>query len=185
MRTKKVKHIDNISVAQYLQLADVGMYDVLDLLPSNDLFAGKHADINAMSWINVKYCLKLINKINDFESLYDLFRVCYDIDRPTFLNEGVREYVQAKNYLIEGFTEIIRRESKVFAGKGQEDSAWVMAGGDKLSRYSDTLPLLNLGKMLGVYPPDLGRKPYREILGLLMQHKLQVEVETEYQRIKK
>lgn len=81
------------------------------------------------------------------------------------------------------FERIIAIENKLLATQTTDGHLWQMAGADRLKPYSDTLPLLQLGKQLGQYPFDLGRKPYSEIFSLLAQTKTQNEVENDYRKL--
>ena len=83
------------------------------------------------------------------------------------------------------FERIIANENTLLTTQTTDGHLWELAGADKLKPYSDTLPLLQLGKLFGQYPFDLGRKPYGEIFNLLAQTKAQNEVESEYRKLAK
>lgn len=95
----------------------------------------------------------------------------------------VTEYFSARKFMLAEFERIIITENKLLATQSTDSHLWEMAGADKLKPYSDTLPLLQLGRLLGQYPFDLGRKPYSEIFNLLAQTKTQNEVEAAYRKL--
>jgi hypothetical protein len=61
---------------------------------------------------------------------------------------------------------------------------WEQAGGDRLNKFSDLMPLVQIGEIYGAYPFDLENKPYNEILVLLVAHKVRGEVTSKYSEIK-
>jgi hypothetical protein len=176
----------NITLKQYASLPDTSQYDaILPYLNPQNTFIAKSMNLHAMPYSNVKYCIRLLPKINSWEGVAELFSICFEVDETTFWNAGVTEYFAARNYIVSAFEKLIVSENKLLSGINTNAHIWEMAGGGKLKPYSDTLPLLQLGKLLGQYPYDLGRKPYGEIFSLLTQTKAQNEVEQEYRKLQK
>jgi hypothetical protein len=174
----------NITLKQYTSLPDTSQYDaVLPHLNPKNTFAGKSLNLHAMPYANVKYCIRLLPKINSWESVAELFTICFEVDETMFWNATVTEYFAARNYIVSAFEKLIATENKLLSGISTNAHLWKMAGAVRLKPYGDTLPLLQLGKLLGQYPYDLGRKPYGEIFSLLAQTKTQNEVEQEYQKL--
>jgi len=174
----------NISLKQYTLLRDTIAYDlILDHLNPKNSFCSKQMNINTMPYANVKYCIRLLPKISDWNGVCQLFEICFDIDEKTFWKATVTDFFAAKKFVIAEFERAIITENKLLASLSTDSHLWEMAGADKLKPYSDTLPLLQLGKLFGQYPFDLGRKPYSEIFSLLAQTKAQNEVEAEYRKI--
>lgn len=174
----------NIRLRQYTALQNTFVYDALleHLNPKNS-FAGKHMDINAMPYANVKYCIRQLPKVNSWEGIQQLFEICFGTDAKAFYNARITDYFAARKFMVAEFTRIIETESRLLASQSTDAHLWKMAGADKLQPYADTLPLIQLGKLLGQYPFDLGRKPYGEIFSLLVQTKAQNDVEAEYQKL--
>lgn len=142
-------------------------------------------DIAQMPYANVKYCIRLLPKVSDWDGVRQLFEICFDIDEKSFWKATVTEYFSAKKFMLNELQRIIKTENKLLSTMSTDSHLWDMAGADKLKPHSDTLPLLQLGKLLGQYPFDLGRRPYGEIFSLLAQTKTQNEVETEYRKLVK
>jgi len=140
-------------------------------------------NINTMPYANVKYCIRLLPKIADWNGIQQLFEICFDVDAPIFWKASIIDFFAARKFMLAEFERTITTENKLLATMSTDSHLWQMAGADKLKPYGDTLPLLQLGKLFGQYPFDLGRKPYGEIFNLLAQTKVQNEVETEYQKI--
>lgn len=174
----------NITLKQYTALKDTLPYDSLltHLNPKNN-FAKKQMNIAQMPYANVKYCIRILQKVDTWAGIQQLFEICYDVPQKDFWKARVVEYFSARKFMIAEFERIIATENKLLATQTTNSHLWQMAGADKLKPYSDTLPLLQLGKLFGQYPFDLGRKPYSEIFNLLMQTKTQNEVEAEYGKL--
>lgn len=173
-----------IPLKHYTTLPDTLQYDtILEHLKPKNRFAGKSMDINNMPYANVKYCIRLLPKVDSWAGICQLFTICFDIKEYKFWNAPVEDYFAAKKFVIAEFECIITTESKVFASQNTDAHLWQMAGSDRLNPYSDTLPLVQLGKLFGQYPYDLGRKPYGEIFSLLAQTKIQNDVEGDYRKL--
>lgn len=175
----------DITLREFSNLKDAQEYTMLDYLNAENKFAGKSMNIHAMPYINVKHCFKLFGKIDSWEVVQSLFEICFDVSIEQFWNAQVSEFFTAKKYMLRAFEDAAKAEAKQFSGKSEEDHLWMMAGADRLKPLSDTLPLIQLGKQLGQYPFDLGRKPYGEIMNLLISMKVQGEVEYKYQKLKR
>lgn len=182
----------NITIKEYAILQDRSIrgsdhdaeqYAPLEHMKPCTELNGYVMDVNAMPYANVKYCLRLLNFIDGWDKLQELFHICFDVSEEAFWNMPVSKYFAARNHIIAQFKMIVERENKAFASKGTDDHFWNMAGADNLKPFADTLPLINLGKMLGQYPFDLGRRPYSEVFNLLMQTKAQGEVERKYHEL--
>lgn len=174
----------NITLKHYTRLPDTTAYDlVLEHLKPANSFSGKAMNANAMPYANVKYCIRLLPKIKAWEDIIQLFEICFDTTEKAFWNASVTEFFAARKFVTAELGRIIAAENKLLTSLSTDNHLWQMAGADKLKPYSDTLPLLQLGKLFGQYPFDLGRKPYGEIFSLLAQTKAQNEVETEYRKL--
>ena len=174
----------NITIKQYTLLPDTLQYDsILEHLNPKNSFGGRQMDINAMPYANVKYCIRLLPKVDSWHGICTLFTICYDVTEAQFWRTPITEYFAAKKFMLAEFERIIASENKLLATKSTDSHLWDMAGADKLKPFGDTLPLVQLGKLFGQYPFDLGRKPYSEIFNLLAQTKAQNEVESEYRKI--
>lgn len=174
----------NITIRQYTTLPDTTIYDtILEHLRPKNLFCKKSMNLSTMPYANVKYCIRLLAKVNNWENVIQLCEICFGVNEKTFWKARITEYFAARKYLISQFEQTIATENKLLTAITTDSHLWQMAGADKLQPYSDTLPLVQLGKLLGQYPFDLGRKPYGEIFSLLAQTKTQNDVELEYQKL--
>jgi hypothetical protein len=59
-----------------------------------------------------------------------------------------------------------------------------MAGGARLNKFSNLMPLVQLGEIYHIYPYKLQNKVYNEILTLLVLHKEKAEVSEAYSKLK-
>lgn len=174
----------NITIQKYTRLADTTLYDnILQHLRPRGNFAGRQMSITAMPYANVKYCIRLMPKITGWNGVVQLFAICFDVDEKTFWRTGVTEYFAARNYIIAELERVVSTENSLFASANTDAHLWKMAGAARLEPYTDTLPLVQLGRLLGQYPFDLGRRPYGEIFSLLVQTRLQNEIEHEYHKL--
>ncbi|QYJ68920.1 hypothetical protein [Flavobacterium litorale] len=174
----------NITVKRYTQLGNTALYDaVLEHLNPNNSFAGKQMNVNSMPYANVKYAIRLLPKINNWDGVYQLFEICYEVTEKQFWKARITDYFSARKFILNSLAQVVQNENRALSSQSTDNHLWKMAGAEKLAPYNDTLPLVQLGKLLGQYPFDLGRKPYGEIFSLLAQTKLQNEVEADYQKL--
>lgn len=174
----------NITLSKYARLPDTLLYDaILEHMNPKNSFAGRQMNVNAMPYANVKYCIRLLPKIKGWPDVYQLFYICYDVTEKAFWRALITDYFSARRFIINELERVVLTENKILSSQSTDSHLWKMAGADKLNPYNDTLPLVQLGKLLGQYPFDLGRKPYSEIFSLLAQTKLQNEVEADYQKL--
>jgi len=173
----------NITLKQYTALKDPAPYDILTHLNPKNHFAKRQMNVNQMPYANVKYCIRQLPKVISWQGIQQLFEICFEVPEKDFWRATVIEYFSARKFMIAEFERIIATENKLLVTQNTDTHLWEMAGADKLKPYSDTLPLLQLGKLFGQYPFDLGRKPYSEIFNLLAQTKTQNEVEAEYGKL--
>lgn len=173
----------NIKVKQYLKSKKAFIYDsVLDHLKGDNILNGKRIDVTQISYVNVKYCLSLLNNINDFSKLAEIFNIVFEISEDDLMNCDVVSYFKARNYLIETFKIIINNEKKLAQNSSTDLSKWRVAGGDSLNRYSDVLPLDQLAERYGMYPFEIGKKAYSEVFYLMAMTKTLNEVNFNYNK---
>jgi len=195
--------LKNISLKQYYEKPTALYTGLFSALKPKNGFAGQLLNVNAMPYINTRHCLKLLQRPT-LEAAKELFDVCYgyavkpnilerlkrqepekiEIPDKVFWNAPAIEYFQAKAFIIQEFTILAEQEQKLFASKSEDEDLWRRAGSDRLKPMSDILPLVNLGKLFSAYPFDLGRKPYGEVLNLLVAVKTQSEVEQDFYKLK-
>lgn len=184
----------NINVAQYARLKDTTAYDAVYefMNPSNKLLVRHYfllkreltMNVNSMPYANVKHCIRLLSKSTNWETIQQIFEICFDISDRDFYLLPIHQFYAARNYVTKEFNRVVQVESKVLASQSTDEHLWQMAGAERLKPYNDTLPLVQMGKLFGHYPFDIGRKPYGEVFTLLAQLKVQGEVEAEYQKLK-
>lgn len=174
----------NITVKEYTELKDSSIYDAtLQFLNASSACGDKTMDIGKMPYSNVKYCMRLLPKVAQWNEVQQLFEICFDVNQNEFWQMSIKDFFQAKNYIIQEFERVIETERKLLVSQSTDEYMWEMAGAKRLQPHNDTLPLIQLGKLFGQYPFDLGRKPYNEVFSLLVQVKVQNEVESEYQKL--
>ncbi len=177
--------MDRINLLEYSKLTDTIQYDAIlkHLKPCNK-FAGGSIDFNKLTYKDVRSCLHLMKSINDWNNAKDLFCLAFQVKEDSFWNVAIDEYYSAQNYLIKTFKELQERETKLLQSINADAGFWEMAGGQKLNKFSNLMPLVQLGEIYHIYPYDLQDKPYNEILTLLVLHKEKAEVNDSYSKLK-
>lgn len=174
-----------IKTKDYFKLIDVSEYDViLKHLKPKDNFEGNKLNFSVLTYKDVRSCIYLLNNLSTVENIEQLFCLAFGIDTDIFWNSKVQEFYACRNYLIKKFKDVQERESKLLQSIGVDSGLWMQAGGKKLDKFSNIMPLIQLGEIYGIYPYDLQYKPYEEILLLLVAHKEKSEVQNEYSRLK-
>ena len=183
--------MDRINLLQYTKLKDTSNYDaVLKHLKPKNRFAGGTIDFEKLSYKEVRFCLALLNdissdrKLKDWKKLEELFITAYSVNHAGFWNADIDEYYSAVNYLVKTFSELLKKESNLLSSISSDAGIWEQAGGSKLDKFSNVMPLVQLGEIYNIYPYDLQDKPYNEILLLLFLHKEKSEINAEYSRLK-
>ena len=175
--------MDRINLLEYSKLINTTQYDVVlkHLNPVN-IFAGSKIDFNKLTYKDVRSCLHLMKSVKDWESQKELFCLAFGIDE--FWQVAIDEFFAAQNYLIKTFVDLQKRETKLLQSIDADTGKWSMAGGDRLNKFSNLMPLVQLGEIYSIYPYDLQGKPYNEILTLLVLHKEKAEVNKAYSNLK-
>lgn len=170
--------MNNIKLKELVVREDYMKFDsVLHFLKPKNLFCGKESNIDAMPYINVRYCLKLLNNIEKWENICELFCLCFDIKNSYFWESDIVSYYSARNYILNKFKEIVETEHKMLTPKFDKDSLkWDMAGIKRLEPFSDYIPLDRIGQRYSINPMELGRKPYSEIFYLQCMIKIDNEI---------
>jgi len=171
------------TLKQYYEKPTALYTGLFSALKAKNGFAGQLLNVNAMPYINTRHCLKLLQR-STLEAALELFEVCFEVEQEIIWNAPAIEYFQAKAFIIQEFTILAEQEQKLFASKSEDEELWRRAGSDRLKPMSDILPLVNLGKLFSAYPFDMGRKPYGEVLNLLVAVKTQSEVEQDFYKLK-
>lgn len=192
--------MDNISILEYSKLTDTTEYDlVLKHLKPKNSFAGGEIDFNKLSYKDVKSCIHLMTKAIDWDSTKELFCIAFGIEEDDkreedtfvfdkitkgFWNSSIIDYYAAQNYIVKTFKELQEKETKLLQSISADSGLWELAGGAKLNKFSNIMPLIQLGEIYSIYPYDLQEKPYNEILLLLVAHKEKNEVQNKYNELK-
>jgi hypothetical protein len=192
--------MDNISILEYSKLSDTTEYDlVLKHLNPKNSFAGGSIDFNKLTYKDVKSCIHLMTNAIDWNKTAELFCIAFGIELHDkivpdtlifdktvkgFWSETIVNYYAAQNYIVKTFKELQERESKLLQSIDADTGLWELAGGAKLNKFSNIMPLIQLGEIYHIFPYDLQNKPYNEILLLLVAHKEKGEVQAEYNRLK-
>ena len=172
----------DISLKEYFKLIDTTDYDfVLQHLKPKNSFLGGEIDFNILSYIDVVSCFHLMSSMRTKDDLERVFNIAYTVDG--FEEAKLTDFFAAKNYLIKAFNDLDTKQKTLLKSIGHDADKWKQAGGEKLNKYSNLMPLVQLGEIYGVFPHDLQIKPYNEIFVLLVLHKEKGEVERDFNKL--
>ena len=175
-----------ISVKEYSLLQNKLEYDlILTCLKPKNLFVGKTLDTNIITYLEVRSLIKLATtQENNIDKMYQLFNIAFKCSEQEFYDANIEEAFSAKNYIVDFCIKTQEKENKLLKSINVNTALWEQAGGNRLNKFSDLLPLVQLGEIYGIYPFELQNKPYKEILVLLTAHKIKAEVDNKYLELK-
>jgi len=172
-----------ITIKEYKELKNKLEYNlILSALKPSNLFCNKKIDINILTFADVRKLFKLINT-EDIDVVCELFKIAFKVKDEDFWSENIEVAFSAKNYLVQFLKELNEKETKLLKSIDINMGLWEQAGGNNLNKFSDIMPLVQLGEIYGIYPFDLQYKPYNEILLLLVVHKEKSEVQNNYSKL--
>jgi len=167
----------NITIKEYMKSANAIDYSPLQFLEPYKSFGSHEAKITDLTYEEVKSVVRTLKKLRTWNDVADVFETVFKIDREQFFNGRILDFFSARNYIVKEFKRIVKTENRLLQSITKDYGKWVAAGGEKLNRFSDVIPLNQLGKIYGVYPFDLKDYKYTEILTLLVIEKEQGEVD--------
>lgn len=74
----------NISLKQYTALKDPTPYDILTHLNPKNSFAKRQMNIAQMPYANVKYCIRLLPKVNSWQGIQQVLRFVLKCPKKNF-----------------------------------------------------------------------------------------------------
>lgn len=152
-------------------------YSPLKFLEPVNCYGVYKSKVKDLTYEQVKSVIRTIRNIKTWKDISDIFETVFGITNEQFLEGKVTYFFAAKNYVIKEFERIVKTENKLLSSISKNHGKWIAAGGERLNRFGDILPLNQLGKIYGVYPFELKDYKYTEILMLLTIEKEQNEVE--------
>lgn len=174
----------NLTMKEYMSCSNPLEYNFLINSKPKDFYGVYSSDINNMTYEQVKSVARTLRNIKTWNDISNVFETVFNINKQEFLLGKVTDFFSAKNYVIQKFKEIAEKESKLLSNITKDSVLWDHAGGKKLNKFSDILPLTELGKIYGIYPFELKDYKYKEILLLLTIETTQKHVDTEFNKLK-
>lgn len=175
----------NITIKEYATSTKQSLYTPLENCVPKPEFGVHVMDVKQMSYEDVKAVIRTLRNFKNWNSIKDVFETCFKIDEDAFWSGKILDFFIAKNYIIETFKKLVEREKKLLQSISKDSVLWEAAGGNRLDKYGDVLPLNQLGKIYGIYPFELKDYKYYDILTLLSLEKDQSEVERRFHELKK
>ena len=163
-------------------------FHLLSLVVGEPEYNGKTMVIKDMTFEDVKHVMKAMKKPSTWDNIKGIFGRCFgvtdDLDK-WYWSGTIKEFYSARNYIITEFTRLIKQEQQLLSSIESVDTMlWKQAGGERLNRFGGVLPLNQLGKMYNIFPFELQKKKYMEILILLTLEKEKGEIEAKYNKLK-
>ena len=160
-------------------------YTTLQHIKGEPEYAGKRLEINEMTYEDVKSVMRYLGKVQSWDIIKDIFETCFKINEEEFWQGKIVDFFKARNYIIQEFTNLLNLEKKLLTSiQTIDEMLWQEAGGDRLNKFSDIMPLMQLGEVYSLYPFDLKDKKYQEILLILTAIKERNEVNRAYDKLK-
>lgn len=164
-------------------------YSVLDTIEGKPFFKiGRKTHelkISDLTYEEVKGVMRELGKETTWTTIKNVFETCFRLDEGQFEKGKVKQYFEARNFILKAFTRLMKTEKALLSSIESIDSAlWEQSGGASLNRFGSALALNQLGKIYGIYPFELKDKKYQEILLLLTIEKTQREVQGKYDKLK-
>ena len=177
----------NITIKEYVKLSleEKMIYEPLACMVQQDKFAGIQFDIKKLTYNDVKGVMRTLPNFNEWKPTLDIYETCYKIEEDVFWQSLITDYFSTRGFIVEKFKALKKRENDLLRGPDIDVMLYENAGGKRLDPFSELLPLKQLGEIYGQYPLDLAKKPYNEIITLLVMHKTSQEVDKRYQELTK
>ena len=176
--------MNNITVKKYSRLVDVSGYRFLEHLNPVNSFNGVEFDSNKITYKEMRSIVHLLKTGNDWNSLQEVFNIMYGSSSDVFEYSRLTEFYACRNFIFDYVVKMQKRETRLLQSISVDSELWRTAGGDRLNKFSNIMPLKQLGELYSIWPYDLQHKPYNEILTLLVTHKETSEVQNEFSRLK-
>ncbi len=176
----------DITIEQYKNLNGLQRleYDALNSLKHSDTFNGIKLNTNKMSWSEVKGVMRTLKDFGNWKNVVDIYETCFNITEDVFWQSSILEYFATKPYIAHAFRTLKENELRLLHSGEFNQILWQSAGGKRLDRFGDIIPLKQLGEIYGVYPLELGKKLYQEILSLAIMHKTSNEVQAKFDELR-
>lgn len=162
-------------------------YDIFyKSLNHKDTFLGKPNLLNSLSYNEVKALFKLITNYNEKANITKTFCIVFGIEQEFFLNADASEFYACIKIVRASVESLMLNEKMILQRAETKNSAiWRSAAGDTLKPFNDLSPLVMLGAKFSIYPFDLGKKKYTQILSLLAFEAKQSDVEIKFNEMLK
>lgn len=176
--------MNNITLGKYRELTDVSEYKILEKLNPVNLLNSVEFNQEDITYKEMRMIVALLKNGTDWKSLHNVFKIMYGITETDFYKRDVVEFFQCRNYVFDYVMRMQKRESSLLKSISTDTELWRTAGGDRLNKFSNIMPLIQLGELFSIYPYDLEDKKYNEILVLLVAIKERGEVQQAFSKLK-
>ena len=178
--------IKNLTLKEFETHKDaVSSDNILKNVVGVNSFCGNKFNINTVTYIQVRTIEKLLTKGTSFGHICEAFIKAFNVTSEQFWSSRIHEYYEARNFLIEEIKRLRENESKLLKSINIHSDLWTEAGGNRMSKFGNMMPLVKIGKIYGCYPYELQKRPYMEIITLLVLHKEEDEITSKYNELVK
>jgi len=179
-----LNQIKNISLLQYLELPEGNDYDVyMDILKPVNSFCGGSFDESKLTFDQHHTMISILNKPT-LEDIQELFIHLFNIKRKgirsckhRFLNESVFTYFRARKVLSMSF-------ETMYLSSVPDPKMDILNACERLAPWGRRLSMIQIGKMFGKFPHEVGNIPYTEVIHSLVPVKIVEDIKFEYSQLK-
>ena len=181
--------IDNISIAQYLELEDTSEYDIfIEAMTPVNKFCKNPCNTNNLTYNEIEVMKKILSAPT-FSTLKELFILIYrikgDIDTSPdqlFYNEKILTFFAAKNYIQEFMMKLIKKEQEWLHIEPSEKHQMVNAQ-ERIAPFSFLISKMGIAEKYGVKPKEVGNWKYTEVFSILVATKVKEDLNYEINNI--
>jgi len=184
------KTIDNISIEEYLLMEDTSKYDVFlhHMNPENKL-CGNRCNVNALTFDEVQVMRAIFNEPKS-DDLMELYLMLFQIrgnrnENPLsiLMRESVFQLFKATNF-IRDYIEGINKKEKEWLSGDENQVLTMLNASKRLAPFNHLLKKIELAKMFGVTPDEIGRWKYLKVFNILAGMGVQNDIQKEFNEIK-
>ena len=153
------------------------------ILINDDIF-NKHKakELGSLTYGEVGQIKRNVSK-ESIESVYEIFRLIYKVNRKEFFDADVIMYFYALKYVEKQIIDLVEKEKKVLYSN--PDPEMEIAGSKRLSIFGEGATTINLGRSFSMDPHDIENWSYNYVFFVLAYDKIHGEVQKNYADLKK
>lgn len=181
----KTKKFHNISIDQFFKSSDVSKYETfMRWLKPYNLIDDKSSDLDELTYAEVSRLRGLLNDMS-IENILEIYELLYNIEPKRLLKCGVLQLFQTNRYILKWVKMINDRENAININISEAQKIkYIAAGGQRLNQFKEVGTMINLGKMFGQSPEEIGDWKYHTVYLTLLYNSISMDVDRKMEEIK-